>query len=323
MRAFERAFADYHDVPHCVSAGSGTEAILLGLRALGVRAGDEVLTGATTTAQAITAIEAIGAVPVIVDVHPGDYLMAVEQVAGALTPRTRCLLAVHAYGQCVDMAALRDVATAHGLTILEDCAQAWSARHHGRLAGTMGDAAAFSVYPGRLLGRYGDRGAVITASDEVRDRLVRLRYHGNRERYQAIRTPGYQRLLDEEEGAALRRRLSGAGSLLAARRAVAERYAEGLAGTDLGLPATAPGNEHTFHVYAVRHPRRERLLKALEAFPVSRVDVFGARDRDLPVTGKLAEELFALPVSASLPDDAQGRLIAALRDAIDSTADGA
>ncbi|BCB84357.1 DegT/DnrJ/EryC1/StrS family aminotransferase [Phytohabitans suffuscus] len=318
MRAFERAFADYHDVPHCVGAGSGTEAILLGLRALGVGAGDEVLTAATTTAQAVTAIEAIGATPVFVDVHPGDYLMDVDRLAAALTARTRCLLAPHAYGQCVDMTALRGLASARGITILEDCAHAWSARQHGRLAGTMGDAAAFSVYPGRLLGAYGDGGAVITASDEVRDRLVRLRYHGSPERYQAIRTPGYQRLVDAEEGAALRRRLAGVDRLLAARRAVAERYAKGLAGTDLGLPATAPGNEHTFHVYAVRHPRRERLLKALEAFPVSRVDVFGAGDADLPVTGLLAEELFALPVSASLPDDAQGRLIAALRDALDS-----
>ncbi|BCB79301.1 DegT/DnrJ/EryC1/StrS family aminotransferase [Phytohabitans flavus] len=254
MRAFETAFADYHSVPHCVGAGSGTEAILLGLRALGVRANDEVLTAATATAQAVNAIEAIGATPVFVDVHAGDYLMAVDRAASALTGRTRCLLAPHAYGQCVDMAALRELATTRGLTILEDCAQAWSARHHGRLAGTMGDAAAFSVYPGRLLGRYGEGGAVITASDEVGDRLIGLRYHGSPELYQAIRAPGYQRLLDEEEGAALRRRLAGVDRLLAARRAVAERYAEGLAGTDLGLPETAPGNEHTFHVYAVRHP---------------------------------------------------------------------
>ena len=162
VKAFEAEFAAYHGVGHCVGVDNGTNAIVLGLRALGIGAGDEVIKVSNTAAPTVLAIDQIGAVPVFVDVHPGTYLMDVGQVEAAITERTRCLLPVHLYGQCVDMAPLEAVAAKHGLPILEDCAQAHGARHHGRIAGSMGKAAAFSFYPTKVLVAYGDGGATPT-----------------------------------------------------------------------------------------------------------------------------------------------------------------
>src|SRR5262249_2602515 len=144
--------------------------------AAGVRPGDEVITVSNTAAPTVVAIDAVGAVPVFVDIDTDTYLMDLSAVEGAITPRTTCLLPVHLYGQCVDLPALRAIADAHGLILIEDCAQAHGARHRGRLAGTAGVASAFSFYPTKVLGAYGDGGGVLTDDDEVARRLRRLRY---------------------------------------------------------------------------------------------------------------------------------------------------
>src|SRR5690606_34024350 len=143
VSSFEAEFADYHGVSHCVGVDNGTNAIRLALQAMGIGKGDEVITVSNTAAPTVVAIDAVGATPVFVDVDPDTYLMDVEQVEAAITPRTRCLLPVHLYGQWVDMAPLQRLADKHDLLILEDCAQAHGARHHGRVAGSMGTAAAF------------------------------------------------------------------------------------------------------------------------------------------------------------------------------------
>src|SRR5690606_128598 len=191
VRGFEREFADYHGVRHCVGVDNGTNAIKLGLQAAGVGPGDEVITVSNTAAPTIVAIDAVGATPVFVDVHSDTYLMDTEQVAAKITPRTRCLLPVHLSGQCVDMAPLEALAAEHDLVILEDCAQAHGARHHGRLAGTMGQVAAFSFYPTKVLGAYGDGGATITSDDTIARDLRRLRYYGMEDRYYVVQTPGH------------------------------------------------------------------------------------------------------------------------------------
>ena len=186
--------------------------------------------------------------------------MDVTQVESAITPRTRCLLPVHLYGQCVDMAPLEAIAARHGLKILEDCAQAHGARHHGRIAGSMGDAAAFSFYPTKVLGAYGDGGATITSDDGVRDALRRLRYYGMEKVYYVVQTPGHNSRLDEVQAEILRRKLRRLDDYIARRRAVAQRYAEGLADTDLVLPSLAEGNDHVYYVHVVRHPARDRII---------------------------------------------------------------
>ncbi|WNM31354.1 DegT/DnrJ/EryC1/StrS family aminotransferase [Streptomyces sp. Li-HN-5-11] len=329
VREFEAAFAAYHGVGHCVGVDNGTNAIVLGLQAAGIGPGDEVITVSNTAAPTVVAIDAVGAVPVFVDVDESTYLMDLDQVAAAVTPRTRCLLPVHLYGQCVALEPLESLARRHDLVLVEDCAQAHGARHDGRLAGTTGKAAAFSFYPTKVLGAYGDGGAVITSDDEVDENLRRLRYYGMEERYYVVRTPGHNSRLDEVQAEILRRKLGRLDDYIAGRRAVARRYAEGLGDTELVLPACAPGNDHVYYVYVVRHPRRDAILEALKAYdivlnvsypwPVHTMTGFahlGYAKGALPVTERLAEQIFSLPMYPGLSPDIQDKVIDAVRQVL-------
>lgn len=326
-RSFEHEFAAYHGLRHAVGVDNGTNAIKLGLQALGVGPGDEVITVSNTAAPTVVAIDALGATPVFVDIRGEDYLMDTTQVAAAITDRTKCIVPVHLYGQCVDMEPLRRLAAEHGLRILEDCAQSHGARQRGRIAGTMSDASAFSFYPTKVLGAYGDGGAVVTATEEIDQRLRRLRYYGMAERYYVVETPGHNSRLDEVHAEILRRKLGRLDEYIAGRRAVAARYAEGLAGTELGLPVLADGNDHVYYLYVVRHPRRDEILEALRDYdiqlnvsyrwPVHTMSGFaklGYVKGSLPVTEALADEIFSLPMYPSLPLDVQDKVIAALRE---------
>ncbi|MBT2388375.1 DegT/DnrJ/EryC1/StrS family aminotransferase [Streptomyces sp. ISL-1] len=329
---FEREFADYHGVAHCTGVDNGTNAVKLGLQALGVGPGDEVITVSNTAAPTVVAIDGTGATPVFVDIREQDFLMDTAQVAAAITPRTKALLPVHLYGQCVDMAPLRELADRHGLVILEDCAQAHGARHHGRLAGTMGDAAAFSFYPTKVLGAYGDGGAVITSDDEIDGDMRRLRYYGMEKTYYVVRTPGHNSRLDEVQAEILRRKLRRLDGYLAGRRTVAERYEQGLgdlADRGLLLPATNEGNDHVYYVYVVRHPRRDEIIEALKRYDISLNISYpwpvhtnsgfahlGYGTGSLPVTERLAGEIFSLPMYPSLPAGLQDKVISAVREAV-------
>lgn len=333
VRSFEQEFAAYHGGGLCTGVDNGTNAVLLGLRALGIGPSDEVITVSNTAAPTVVAIDAAGATPVFVDVREDDFLMDTEQVAAAITPRTRALLPVHLYGQCVDMAPLRRLADEHGLALLEDCAQAHGARHQGQLAGTFGDAAAFSFYPTKVLGAYGDGGAVLTRDERVDANLRRLRYYGMEKTYYVVRTPGHNSRLDELQAEILRRKLTRLDEYVAARRAVARRYAEALADLaedgGLVLPKVAEGNEHVYYVYVVRHPRRDEIIARLRDYdielnisypwPVHTMAGFahlGYRTGSLPVTERLAGEIFSLPMYPSLPTDRQYKVIDALREVI-------
>ncbi|UMP01388.1 DegT/DnrJ/EryC1/StrS aminotransferase family protein [Amycolatopsis sp. EV170708-02-1] len=329
LRGFEAEFAAYHGVEHCVGVDNGTNAIKLGLQALGVGPGDEVITVSNTAAPTVVAIDGTGATPVFVDVREDDFLMDTSQVAAAITERTKCLLPVHLYGQCVDMAPLKELAAKHGLSILEDCAQAHGARQNGTIAGSTGDAAAFSFYPTKVLGAYGDGGATITSREDVERRLRRLRYYGMEERYYTIETPAHNSRLDEVQAEILRRKLTRLDAYTAGRRAVAERYVEGLGDTELKLPRTVDGNEHVYYVYVVRHPRRDEILERLKAYdihlnisypwPVHTMTGFahlGYETGSLPVTEKLAGEIFSLPMYPALSPDLQDKVIHAVREVL-------
>jgi dTDP-3-amino-2,3,6-trideoxy-4-keto-D-glucose/dTDP-3-amino-3,4,6-trideoxy-alpha-D-glucose/dTDP-2,6-dideoxy-D-kanosamine transaminase len=333
VQGFEAEFAVYHDMRHCVTVDNGTNAIKLGLQALGIGPGDEVITVSNTAAPTVVAIDAVGATPVFVDIREDDYLMDTGQVAAAVTPRTKALLPVHLYGQCVDMAPLERLARERDVLILEDCAQAHGARRNGRLAGTMGDVAAFSFYPTKVLGAYGDGGAVLTNDGAVDGRLRRLRYYGMETVYYVVETPGHNSRLDEVQAEILRRKLGRLDAYIAGRRAVAERYAEGLgdiaAETGLTLPSVADGNEHVYYLYVVRHPERDRIIDRLAEhdislnvsyrWPVHTMTGFahlGYAAGALPVTERLADEIFSLPMYPSLPVDAQDKVIDTLREVL-------
>jgi aminotransferase EvaB len=329
VRAFENEFAAYHGQAHCVGVDNGTNAIKLGLQAIGVKPGDEVITVSNTAAPTVLAIDAVGATPVFVDVHEDNFLMDVSQVEAAITPKTSCIVPVHLYGQCVDMAPLREIAAKHGLKVLEDCAQAHGARHHGQIAGTMSDASAFSFYPTKVLGAYGDGGAIVTNSDETNTNLRRLRYYGMEERYYVMQTPGHNARLDEVQAEILRRKLTRLDQYVAGRQAVADRYVEALGDTDLVLPRTVEGNTHVYYVYVVRHPRRDQVIEALKAYdihlnisypwPVHTMSGFahlGYEKGALPVTERLAGEIFSLPMYPALTTDRQDVVIKALHEVL-------
>ncbi|MFI9456474.1 DegT/DnrJ/EryC1/StrS family aminotransferase [Amycolatopsis sp. NPDC052450] len=329
LRGFEAEFAAYHGAAHCVGLDNGTNAIKLGLQALGVGPGDEVITVSNTAAPTVVAIDGTGATPVFVDVREDDFLMDTGQVEAAITERTKCLLPVHLYGQCVDMAPLKALAAKHGLSILEDCAQAHGARQNGTVAGSTGDAAAFSFYPTKVLGAYGDGGAAITSDEAVDRKLRRLRYYGMEERYYTIETPAHNSRLDEVQAEILRRKLKRLDAYTAGRRAVAQRYVDALGDTGLKLPKTVPGNEHVYYVYVVRHPRRDDIIERLKAYdihlnisypwPVHTMTGFahlGYETGSLPVTEKLAGEIFSLPMYPALSPDLQDKVIHAVREVL-------
>ncbi|KIH98810.1 daunorubicin biosynthesis sensory transduction protein DnrJ [Streptomonospora alba] len=329
VRAFEEEFAEYHGLRHCAGVDNGTNALVLGLRALGVGRGDEVVTVSNTAAPTVVAIDQIGATPVFVDVRESDYLMDADRLEDAITERTRCLLVVHLYGQCADMDAIRAVAERNDLPILEDCAQAHGARQGGRLAGTFGTAAAFSFYPTKVLGAYGDGGAVATSDDATAAALRRLRYYGMEDRYYVVSTPGHNSRLDAVQAEILRRKLPRLDAYVEGRRRVARHYAEALADTELVLPRTAEGNEHVYYVYVARHPRRDEILAELAAYgislnvsypwPVHTMSGFahlGYEEGALPVTERLAAEIFSLPMYPSLPEERQDLVVKALRDVL-------
>lgn len=326
VRGFEAEFAAYCRARHCVAVDNGTNAIMLALKALGVGAGDEVITVSNTAAPTVLAITAAGARPRFVDIEPDTYLMDTSRLAEAITPRTRCLLPVHLFGQCVNMDAVRAEAARRGLRVVEDCAQAHGAEFRGERAGSMGDAAAFSFYPTKILGAYGDGGAVLTGDDAVAGTLRRLRYYGMEKTYYVLE-PGYNSRLDEVQAEILRTKLPRLDAAIEQRRTLAARYDEMLAGTGLVRPAVRSGNRHAYYLYVVRHPRRDEIMQGLRGrginlnisypWPNHVMPGFadlGYAEGSLPHTEAAAREIFSLPLYPALTFEMQDRVCAALRE---------
>ncbi|MFC4374174.1 DegT/DnrJ/EryC1/StrS family aminotransferase [Nocardia halotolerans] len=329
-RNFEKEFAAYHGIAHCTAVDNGTNALKLALEALGIGPGDEVITVSNTAAPTVIAIVGAGATPVFVDVRADDFLMDTDQVSAAITPRTKAIVPVHLYGQCVDMSSIERLAAEFGLLVIEDCAQAHGARHGDRLAGTMSDAAAFSFYPTKVLGAYGDGGAVVTADPDVDHAMKQLRYYGMEQVYYVVRSPGHNSRLDELQAEILRRKLTRLDDYVAGRNAVARRYEKGLGDLaeshGLLLPSTNLGNSHVYYVYVVRHPKRDAIIEAMHEhgvalnisypWPVHTMSGFahlGWREGQLPVTERLAKEIFSLPMYPTLAESKQDHVIDALR----------
>lgn len=330
VRSFEREFAAYCGTHHGVGVNSGTDALTLALRALGIGAGAEVITTSNTAIPTVSAIVSAGGIPQFVDIDPDTYLMDVSQLEAAVTASTRCILPVHLFGQCVDMHTVAAVAARHGILVVEDCAQSTGADQRGRRAGSMSASAAFSFYPTKILGAYGDGGMVVTSDDAVAARLRRLREYGTDGTYYA-EEHGYNSRLDELHAEILRRKLRRIEGYIQQRRELARRYDEQLRGSGLTLPSTRPENTHVYHLYVVRHPARDAIVKALAArgiavgihypWPIHTMGAYvdlGYRPGSLPVTEKAAREIFSLPLYPSLTHAAQDRVCEALREIVES-----
>jgi dTDP-4-amino-4,6-dideoxygalactose transaminase len=325
---FETAFARFCGVPHCLGVGNGTDAIELILRALGLGPGDEVLVPANTFIATALGVLRAGAAPVLVDCD-AFFLMDPGQVEERITPRTRALLPVHLFGQIADMEALREIASRHGIALLEDAAQSQGARRHGRASGSLGDAAATSFYPGKNLGAYGDGGAVLTASDDIAAHVRKLRNWGSERKYHHPEL-GFNSRLDTLQAVVLAAKLRRLETWNAARRRAAARYDELLAGLpDVETPRTLPGNEHVWHLYVVRVPRRDEVLAKLNAdgigagihYPTplhlhGAVRHLGYREGDFPQAEKAAAEILSLPLYPHLTDAQQDRVVDRLRAAL-------
>jgi dTDP-4-amino-4,6-dideoxygalactose transaminase len=323
---FERAFAEYVGARYCVGVNSGTSALHLALICAGVRPGDEVVTVPMTFIATSWAISYVGAKPVFVDVDPSAYTMDVRQVERRITPRTRAIVPVHLYGQPADIEPLLELALRRGIPVIEDAAQAHGARYHGRGAGTLGSCGCYSFYPGKNLGAYGEAGAVVTDDAAIDARLRALRDHAQGRRYHHGEL-GFNYRMDAFQGAVLGVKLKRLESWTEARRRLAARYREGLAGLPLGLPAEAPGRRHVWHLFVVLHPRRDEIRRALEArgiqtglhypVPVHLQDAYahlGHREGDFPIAERVARECFSLPLYPEMTDQQQDRVVTALRE---------
>lgn len=327
VAGFEDEFASYHGSRHCIGVDNGTNALMLSLRAVGICAGDEVITVANTAAPTAVAINSIGAQPVLVDIEEnGSFLVDVSKIEEAITSKTTCIVVVHLYGQAADMSSICEIAKKYGLAVVEDCAQAHGATHNGKIVGTFGDAAAFSFYPTKILGAYGDGGAVITNDNAIAERIRQLRYYGMKGRYFVEDTPGFNSRLDEVQAEILRHKLRKLPGYLSARRAIAARYDEWLADTEIKIPTISLGNEHAYYLYVVRHPERDVILNELEQvgirlnvsyrWPIHLMSGFGylgMKVGDLPITERSSNEIFSLPMYPSLKIDEQLRVIGELR----------
>ena len=327
VAAFEAAFAASLGGGGAVGVNSGTDALVVALRALGVGPGDEVVTVALTAVPTVSAIRETGATPVFCDVDERTALMDLDQVPEFLTERTRAVVPVHLYGNVVDVSRLRRLLGGRPVAIVEDCAQAHGARLRGALAGTLGDAAAFSFYPTKNLGAYGEGGLCWSADPALVERMRWLRMYGFRERNHA-EIEGRNSRLDELQAAILAVKLPHLAARIQRRRTLAARYDEGLA-PEIERVATATGVEHGRHLYVVQVPEREHVQARLAEqgiatgvhypIPIHRMRTYrflGCEVGQLPRTERLAARVLSLPLYPELPEASVDRVCEALNAAI-------
>jgi len=330
VAAFEREYAGFIGVPHCVAVANGTDAIEIVLRALGVGPGGECVLPANTFIATAEAVSRAGARPVLADCADDDtYLIDTRAAEAAVTPRTAAIIPVHLYGQAAPVERLLPLARRTGIRLVEDAAQSQGARRHGIGAGALGDAAATSFYPGKNLGAYGDAGAALTGSADVAARMRMIRDHGSPGKYEH-EVIGVNSRLDSLQAVVLSAKLRRLASWNAARRAAAGRYGELLSGCGAVVrPRTLDGNEHVWHLYTVRVPNRDRVLKELHAagigagihypVPVHLTAAYaglGYREGAFPVAERAARELLSLPLFPEITVAQQERVVSVLTSAL-------
>jgi dTDP-4-amino-4,6-dideoxygalactose transaminase len=316
VEAFEREFAAFCGVRHCITVASGTDALHLILRALNIGPGDEVIVPAFTFIATALGVTLAGATPVLVDVRAEDALMDAERVRRAITPRTRAILPVHLYGRCAAMNAISAIGVKHGLHIIEDAAQAHGATYNGRAAGSLGTAAGFSFYPGKNLGAYGDGGAITTNDTALAERLRLLRNWGSKRKYHH-EEPGLNSRLDTLQAAVLRVKLRHLNAWNDARRKWASEYYRWLQGrADYRFPTDRPDSVPVYHLYVVRSRNRDAILERLQQlgiqagihypFPIHRLGAYkdlADAQVGLPNSESWAAECLSLPIYPELTEE--------------------
>jgi dTDP-4-amino-4,6-dideoxygalactose transaminase len=329
VSSFESEFASYLGARHCVGLNSGTDALVIGLRALGVRPGDEVVVPAITFFATAEAVVNAGARPVFADIDASTWCLSAASVEPVLSERTAAIIPVHLFGNPAPMEGLTELARDHDLRLLEDAAQAAGARLDGHMAGTWGDAGAFSFYPSKNLPGVGDGGALVTDDEEVAALCRRLRNHGSTDK-QLHTEVGHNSRLDELQAAALRVQLPYLDRWNAARRAAAAAYADAGLGELVRLPTEAPGAEHVYHLYVTGTERRDHLREALQRAGIGARPYYStplyrqpaleefAPSSPLQASERFAAEALALPMGPSLSAEQVEAVVTAARKALTS-----
>ena len=315
VEAFEADFARYCQTRFAFGMNSGTSALHLALLAAGVRAGDEVITVSYTFVATVAAILYTGATPVLVDIDPLTCNIDVSKIEAAITPKTKVIMPVHLYGTCADMDAILDIARRHNLIVIEDAAQAHGAEYKGRRAGSMGELACFSFYPGKNLGAYGEAGAVVTNNEEYVEVIRQLRDHGQSSKYLHERV-GYNYRMEAMQGAVLGVKLRHLDEWTAARRKHAEVYLRELADSELRLLAEPADCKSVYHVFPLFSDRRDELREHLHAAGISTgihypipvhlhrgFNNLGYAEGDLPETERVCREVLSLPMYPELASE--------------------
>jgi dTDP-4-amino-4,6-dideoxygalactose transaminase len=353
VTAFEEEFAAYEGAKYGISCGNGTDSIVIALRALGIGSGDEVITVAWTFFATAESIAAVGATPVFVDVDPRTYCMDPALAEAAVTDRTKAILPVHFYGQSCDMDPLREICRKHGLYLIADCAQSAGTKYKGSRKNTLGDVSCFSFFPTKNLGCDGDGGMILTDDEDIARACRSLKVHGSgrdglwtlRREYAAKGEPfpenmpegeskyynyliGYNSRLDALQAAILRKKLLHIDEFIAGRRKNAELYNKALAGTPYITPFEDPNNEHSYYIYALKHPDAPAIMEKLAErgvpsntyYPVplhlqGAFAPLGYREGDLPVSEELSRTTFVIPVFPELYDEERDYIIQALKEA--------
>lgn len=335
VEAFEREFAAYCDVKHCIGVGNGLEALHLILRAYGIGPGHEVIVPSNTYIATWLAISYAGATPIPVEPDERTYNLDPDRIEAAITARTRAIMPVHLYGQPADMAPINAVAQRHHLKVIDDAAQAHGARYRGRPVGGLGDATGWSFYPGKNLGAFGDAGAITTDDDELADRVRVLRNYGSRVKY-FNDVKGFNSRLDPLQAAFLRVRLKHLDDWNQRRQVIAGRYLEAFSNVpELIAPHVLTGAEPVWHVFVVRHPQRDEFQRKLSAagvgtlihYPVpphlsAAYQEAGYAPGAFPIAERLAREVLSLPMGPHLSGDeaeaVMARVAAAARETRDA-----
>lgn len=322
--AFEREFASLVGSRHCITCANGTDALYIALRALGVGPGDEVITTAHSWIATSEAITQTGARVVFCDTDAETFTIDPAAVEAKVTPRTKGVIAVHLYGQPAEMQPLREIATQHGLWIVEDCAQAHMAQYQGQTVGTIGDLATFSFYPGKNLGAIGDAGAVLTNRDDLAQWMTLFARHGGKGDHQF---EGINSRMDGIQGMVLRLKLPHLAEWTAARRHFGQRYDTALAGMgDIGVPTVAPGRTHVYHLYVIRTARRDELRAHLQnrgvetllnyprALPYYKAYAhLGHTPADFPNAYRNQHQILSLPIFPEMTEHQQDHVTASIR----------
>lgn len=324
---FERDFALFCGAKHCIGVGNGLDALMLVLRGHGIGSGDEVIVPANGYIASWLAVSYVGATPVAVEPNPDTSNLDPKRIERALTSRTRAIMPVHLYGQPVEMAEVMKIGRDHGLRVVEDAAQAHGSVYQGVRAGCLADAAGFSFYPTKNLGAFGDAGAVVTNDDDLADRVRILRNYGSRTKYQN-EVKGINSRLDPLQAAGLRVKLKRLDEWNQRRQRIAGRYLEELADVpDLKLPVAAEGAEPCWHLFVVRHPRRDLLQEHLKGAGIASLVHYpipphlsgayaerGWKTGDFSITEDLCGTVLSLPIGPHLPDEAVTHVIRSLHE---------